>query len=63
MAPDPLIRAGGEAAFFLPVRLIHFTRTNLRNHRKMLIADDLRAVAGGANVAAEYMGPAPDAKR
>ena len=62
-ALDPLIRAGGEAAFFLPVRLIHFTRTNLRNHRKMLIADDLRAVAGGANVAAEYMGPAPDPKR
>ena len=43
----PLIQAGGEVAFFLPVRLVHFTRTNLRNHRKMLIADDRRAVAGG----------------
>lgn len=60
---DPLIRAGGEVAFFLPVRLAHFTRTNMRNHRKMLIADDLRAVAGGANVAVEYMGPAPDPGR
>ena len=60
---DPLIRAGGEVAFFLPVRLVHFTRTNMRNHRKMLIADDQRAVAGGANVAVEYMGPAPDSKR
>ncbi|WP_395697242.1 phospholipase D-like domain-containing protein [Methylocella sp.] len=54
---DPLQRAGGETAFFLPVRLRTVTRTNLRNHRKMLIADDLRAVAGGANVACDYMGP------
>ncbi len=60
---DPLIRAGGEAAFFLPVRLAHFTRANMRNHRKMLIADDRKAVAGGANVAVEYMGPTPDPKR
>ena len=60
---DPLIRAGGEVAFFLPVRLVHFTRTNMRNHRKMLIADDQRAVAGGANVAVEYMGPTPESKR
>jgi cardiolipin synthase A/B len=60
---DPLIRAGGEVAFFLPVRLAHFTRTNMRNHRKMLIADDQRAVAGGANVVVEYMGPTPDSKR
>jgi cardiolipin synthase len=45
------------------VRLVHFTRTNMRNHRKMLIADDQRAVAGGANVAVEYMGPTPDSKR
>jgi cardiolipin synthase len=58
-----LIRAGGDVAFFLPVRLVHFTRTNMRNHRKMLIADDQRAVAGGANVAVEYMGPTPDSKR
>ncbi len=60
---DPLLRAGGEAAFFFPVRLAHFTRANMRNHRKMLIADDCRAVAGGANVAGEYMGPAPDPNR
>jgi cardiolipin synthase len=45
------------------VRLVHFTRNNMRNHRKMLIADDQRAVAGGANVAVEYMGPKPDPKR
>ena len=62
-ALDPLIRAGGEAAFFLPVTLRHLTRTNMRNHRKMLIADDSRAVAGGANVAREYMGPEPDPRR
>ncbi len=29
----------------------------------MLIADDKRAVAGGANVACEYMGPMPDPAR
>ncbi len=62
-ALDPLIRAGGETAFFLPVNLRHFTRTNMRNHRKVLIADDIRAVAGGANIASEYMGPAPDPAR
>jgi cardiolipin synthase len=62
-ALDPLIRAGGETAFFLPVRLRHLTRTNMRNHRKVLIADDHRAVAGGANVAREYMGPEPDPDR
>jgi cardiolipin synthase A/B len=59
---DPWSRAGGETAFFLPVQLRHFTRTNMRNHRKRLIADDRKAVAGGANVAAEYRGPAPDPK-
>ncbi|ACK52078.1 phospholipase D/Transphosphatidylase [Methylocella silvestris BL2] len=62
-ALDPLLRAGGEAVFFLPVGLKTFTRTNLRNHRKMLIADDSRAIAGGANVATAYMGPEPDPKR
>ncbi len=62
-ALDPILRAGGETAFFLPVRLRTLARTNLRNHRKMLIADDARAVAGGANVAGEYMGPEPDPKR
>lgn len=62
-ALDPLIRAGGETAFFLPVQLRHFTRTNMRNHRKMLIADDRRAVAGGANISSEYMGPDPDPSR
>ena len=30
----------------------------MRNHRKMLIADDRRAVAGGANVAVEIWGRA-----
>ena len=60
----PLRRAGGQAAFFTP--LLSRTlrgRTNLRNHRKIAVIDDEVAMAGGANIAAEYIGPQPDQKR
>ena len=56
----PLIQAGGQVAFFMP--LIHRPfrgRTNLRNHRKIVIADEQRVMAGGVNIAAEYIGPTP----
>jgi cardiolipin synthase len=36
---------------------------NLRNHRKMVIADGVRVFAGGMNVGLEYMGPVPIADR
>ncbi len=55
----PLAEAGGHFAFFNPV--LHRPlrgHTNLRNHRKLAIADDQRVLAGGANIASEYMGPA-----
>jgi len=54
----PLAQAGGSFTFFMPV--LHHPlrgRGNLRNHRKVVIADDRRLLAGGANVASEYMGP------
>jgi cardiolipin synthase len=47
--------AGVEVAIFVP--LIHSPfrgRLNLRNHRKMVIADDQRLWTGGRNLAAEY---------
>ncbi|MGV8990578.1 MAG: phospholipase D-like domain-containing protein [Thiobacillus sp.] len=47
--------AGVEVAWFIP--LLHRPlrgRTNLRNHRKLVIADHARAWTGGRNVADEY---------
>ena len=47
--------AGGRVAMFHP--LFGFRtpgRRNLRNHRKLVIADDSRLWSGGRNVAAEY---------
>jgi cardiolipin synthase len=59
-----LKRAGGEVAWFMPV--FHFaTRgsANLRNHRKIAVFDHCTAIAGGHNLAREYMGPLPWRKR
>ena len=59
-----LTRAGGEVAWFMPV--MHFaTRgsANLRNHRKIAVFDYHTAIAGGHNLAREYMGPQPWRKR
>ncbi len=61
---EPLTAAGGRIAYFMPV--IHRPlrgRTNLRNHRKIVVADATRAIAGGMNIAEEYMGPTPLATR
>ena len=47
--------AGVETAWFIP--LLHRPlrgRTNLRNHRKLVIADGARAWSGGRNVGDEY---------
>jgi cardiolipin synthase len=54
----PLLEAGGQVAFFMP--MIHWPfrgRANLRNHRKMIICDKQTAIIGGMNLASEYMGP------
>ncbi len=52
---DQLHRGGVETAIFSPL----FARKtqgprNLRNHRKMVIADGMQLWAGGRNIAAEY---------
>lgn len=55
-----LRRAGIEVAIFVPP--LHWPsrgRANLRNHRKMVIADDSRLWCGGRNFAAEYFVGAP----
>ena len=54
-----LRRAGAEVRLYSP--LLHLAtggHPNLRNHRKMVIADGIRVWAGGRNVAAPYLGPA-----
>lgn len=61
---DPIRKAGGEVATFMPV--LPFTSrgsANLRNHRKIAIFDGTTAMIGGRNLAREYMGPIPFAKR
>jgi cardiolipin synthase len=60
----PLREAGARVAFFMPVIHIPFRgRANLRNHRKLVVFDDRRALIGGMNLSSEYMGPTPDPKR
>ncbi len=55
---SPLIAAGGQVAFFMPMLHLPFRgRANLRNHRKMVICDHKTAIIGGMNLASEYMGP------
>ncbi|MHB1248627.1 MAG: phospholipase D-like domain-containing protein [Polaromonas sp.] len=50
-----LSAAGVQVALFVsPLRSPLPGRTNLRNHRKMVIADGERLWAGGRNLAAEY---------
>ncbi|MHC4526030.1 MAG: cardiolipin synthase [Planctomycetota bacterium] len=52
----PLLDAGGHTAVFLPVLHRPFRgRTNLRNHRKITIADNHKVLVGGANIGAESM--------
>lgn len=53
-----LTQAGGQVAWFMPV--IHVPLrggTNLRNHRKLAIADGRRVWTGGRNIADEYLQP------
>ncbi|MBN2232073.1 MAG: PLDc N-terminal domain-containing protein [Deltaproteobacteria bacterium] len=54
----PLREMGGKVGVFLP--LFPFRRrwsANLRNHRKMIIVDSRKALVGGMNLAADYLGP------
>lgn len=61
---DPVRRAGGEVATFLPVLpLSGRGSANLRNHRKIAVFDHRTAIIGGHNLAREYLGPQPWKKR
>ncbi|MBN1554943.1 MAG: cardiolipin synthase [Phycisphaerae bacterium] len=55
-----LIAAGGRAVHFNPIFYRPWrNRMDLRNHRKIVVVDDKIAMAGGTNIAEEYIGPAP----
>ncbi len=48
----------------MPVLHLPFKgRTNLRNHRKLIVVDDKDAILGGMNLAQEYLGPTANAKQ
>lgn len=52
-----LQRAGGKTGSFMRVLPFHRkSKANLRNHRKIAIFDGQVAIAGGMNLAKEYMG-------
>lgn len=57
----PLIRAGGKYSFFM--HRMFRGRSNLRNHRKIMLFDNQIVLAGGTNIGSEYLGPTPDSKR
>ncbi|MDG1898225.1 MAG: phospholipase D-like domain-containing protein [Phycisphaerales bacterium] len=60
----PLVDEGGQAVIFLPVmRLPFHGNTNTRDHRKIAIFDRTRVIAGGSNLADEYMGPTANPDR
>ncbi len=50
---DVLTEAGGRFEWFNPLKL---GRIPYRNHRKLLVCDDLIAIVGGFNIAPEYEG-------
>ena len=57
-------RAGGKIAYFMPVLHLPFKgRSNLRNHRKLMVVDTKFAILGGMNLAQEYLGPKKDVQR
>ncbi len=55
-----LKKAGAEVLYFAPfLQLPSSGHLNLRNHRKMVIADNARVFSGGMNIGLEYMSDAP----
>ncbi len=57
-------KAGGEVAMFIPViPLQPQISTNLRNHRKIAVFDNFRAITGGQNLDNRFLGDWPDAER
>jgi cardiolipin synthase len=53
----PLREAGGEAFAFLPLNPVRLrVQFNLRNHRKVLVADGRVGFTGGMNIGDDYLG-------
>jgi cardiolipin synthase len=52
----PLRKAGARIGVFLPMRSLFLQPVNLRNHRKILVADGRVAFTGGFNIGDEYRG-------
>jgi cardiolipin synthase len=53
----PLIEAGGQVAFFMPLRpLRRHISPHLRNHRKIAVVDGQVAFVGSQNIGDEYRG-------
>jgi len=60
----PLRKAGGSVRYIMPLFHTPFRgRVNLRDHRKIMVFDGHDAIVGGMNLAKNYMGPTPYAKR
>ncbi len=61
---SPLLNNGGQVGYFMPLfRAPFHGKANLRNHRKIAIADQKVVLAGGTNIAREYIGPHPCKER
>jgi cardiolipin synthase len=57
-------QAGGSVAMFMPVLPLQTqTSSNLRNHRKIAIFDNFRAITGGQNLDNRFLGDWPDPER
>lgn len=57
-------KAGGHVAMFMPVLPIQtHISSNLRNHRKIAIFDNYRAITGGQNLDMRFLGATPTAER
>lgn len=55
-----LAEAGGKVSRFMPISMVPKWRryANMRNHRKIIVADGVRAWSGGMNLAQQYLGEA-----
>ncbi|MFT4901668.1 MAG: cardiolipin synthase [Lentimonas sp.] len=57
-------QAGGQVAMFMPVLPIQTqTSSNLRNHRKIAVFDNYRAITGGQNIDDRFMGSEANPQR
>lgn len=55
---NALVEAGAQVAFFMPVLHVPFRgRTNLRNHRKLIVIDGRISLTGGMNLGWPYIAP------